>query len=60
MPSFERQLLELRLRFDLVDFQLTEIIDNLFFIRLELEAGRIPVFPPTRVPSAIRVIGKYQ
>jgi hypothetical protein len=48
MSSFELQLyqVEIQLGLDALRCQVEDILDNLFFMRVELEAGQIPVFPP--------------
>lgn len=59
MPSAILRDFELKVRFDLIFRQLTDILDDLFFMRLELEAGVIPVFPPEPVFDAMKTLVEY-
>jgi hypothetical protein len=60
MPSFSSQQVELLLRINLILMEITNILDNLFFMRLELEDGAIPIFPPEPVFDSMKTIGKYE
>lgn len=55
MPIAYSDTIELSLKFDYTLSLLEEILDNLFFMRLELEDGCMPVFPEF---DAMKTIGK--
>lgn len=60
MPSANLQHLELNLCFAFILHQISDILDDLFYMRLEIEAGEIPVFSPEPVFNPMKTIGKYQ
>jgi hypothetical protein len=59
MSSLTAQQRELHFLFSFILRGYEDICDNLFFMRLELEAGEIPVFPPEPVFNPMQTIGKY-
>lgn len=59
MPIAYSDTIELRLQFDHTLSLIEEILDNLFFMRLELEDGCMPVFPQEPEFDAMNTIGKY-
>jgi hypothetical protein len=54
MPSHYQ--IELASRFDLLLHHITDILDNLFFMRLELEADEIPVFMPEPIFNSMETL----
>jgi hypothetical protein len=60
MPSTMLLQIELQSRFDLILLAITDILDDLFFMRLELEAGGMPDFSTNVVFDPMRTIGKYE
>ena len=56
MPSSSVQQIELHFRFASILHQITEILDNLLHIQLELEDGNMPVFPPEAVFDPMKTI----
>ena len=60
MPSASVQQIEIRSRFAFLLYLITDILDDLIFMRQELEDGEIPVFPSALVFNPMKTIGKYE
>ena len=54
MPSHYQ--IELASCFDLLLHHITDILDNLFFMRLELEADKIPIFMPEPIFNSMETL----
>jgi hypothetical protein len=53
--------MELQLRFHYLLLELTTILDDLFFAKLELEAGQMPDFPIVFDSfDPMKTVGKYE
>ena len=59
MPFSSNEQIELHFQFASIFRQLDDILNNLFFMKLELEAGEIPVFPPEPIFDPMNSINPF-
>ena len=57
-PSSSFQI-EINYRLDFLEYLIDEILDDLFALRLELEAAEMPESSPSSVFDPMQTIGKY-